>query len=79
LPQLLLEIVLLFVDALRLISPLLSVGGKAVDAVGDVLLLTRQLLGTLLRVADVALRAIAQRPFELPLRFLQPIERLLRL
>ena len=79
LTEFLLEIVLLFVDALRLLAPLLTVSGEAVDAVGDLLLLTRQFLGALLCVADVPLRAIAQRPFELPLRFTQTIERLLRL
>src|SRR6185369_6115448 len=52
---------------------------QAVDAVGNLLLLPRQFLGALLCVADVPLRAIAQRPFELSLRFTQTIERLLRL
>src|SRR5207247_1148887 len=79
LAELALEIVLLLVDALRLLAPLLAVGREAVDAVGDLLLLARELLGALLRVLDVAVRAIAQRAFELALCFLQAIERLLRL
>src|SRR5205823_12519230 len=55
------------------------VGGERPDTVGDVLLLARQFVGALLRVVDVALRAIAQRAFELLLRVLQAVERLLRL
>src|SRR5204863_1191088 len=56
LAELALEIVLLLVDALRLVAPLLAVGGEAVDAVGDLLLLARALLGALLRVLDIAVR-----------------------